>query len=399
MTSCISQKAKQFKNMFKKQAIDPSQLPDLGKREYIKLVFLSILDHFRGHKFAPLPQTAGSCTEYFRETVFSGDSYYEYDCGSSDVFTFGKLATSIYGSDVIKKEGKVFGKSSETATAVLNRDQAEANTLKGAPRARTEFDKTHPSELLLSIFDMSRGSARDAELLNELAYSDEYSRISDGVSFSSFAQYGCLKDYFQSTNSGHTASENLLSPPDRPWTNNKNQNREIRVGSTFCYEPGLSSILEMEEPICYSTTRVFGETIEEPALYQGMPQVVIPVLDTQFPAISCPPTPVQSPLSVDEITEFGSADLMETGISESFSAQVMNPKAFRLRLSRGGCTLDNAKVWHESDSDDDDFFNADENTYNSDTDSVIIDNTKHRQLFFPKMWTIFHDLHKPLITL
>lgn len=373
MPSRINQRAKQIKKMFKKSALNSSQLPKLGKREYVKLIFLLIFNHFKGFKFSPLPQTAGSRVENFCETVFSGGSYFEYDNVSNDIFTFGKSTSneSFCGSNLLKSDGNRSGNESagyslltiSDAIPFLTLKPTSLNILEQISGVKTEITETNPSELLLRTFDMTRGSARE----------NDYE-----VSITGLVHNDTTIHAIQS---GKSSLERKIARAQEPWAYNEEDDIPgLKLVTEFCYEPSLSSLFEMEKLLCFQ--KMDAETM-------------VPTLNRYLPD-----TPVQSPLpfnSGDYISLLESEALVETTPLGALSAQVMEPKQFRLRQSRGSCTI-NTRVWQDSDSEEDDIFDAEHYSCDS-ANSVIIDNSKHQTLLFSNIKTIFDDFYMPLVEL
>lgn len=417
MPSRIIQRAKQIKKMLKKPALNSSQLPKLGKREYIKLIFLSIFNHFKGFKFAPLPQTADSRVDNFCETVFSGGSYFEYDNVSSDIFTFGKSTSneSFCGSNLLRNDGNrsrnesagysLLSISDAIAFSTLKptspnykllKAKASSNILEQISGVKTEITENNPSELLLRTFDMTRGSARendDEVSITGLVHNDTTTPVTLGKSVNecneldaSFSQNGWKPVEFspilQSTQGGKSSFERKIARAQEPWAYNEEEDIPgLRLATQFCYEPSLSSIFGMEKMFCFQE------------------------MDTETMLLTLnrylPDTPVQSPLpfsSGDYMSLLESEALVGTSPLEALSHQVMKPKEFKLRQSRGSCTINTTRVWQDSDSEDDDLFDVEHNSCDSDN-SVLIDNSKHQPLLFSNIKTIFDDFYMPLVEL
>lgn len=417
MPSPIIQRAKQIKKMLKKPALNSSQLPKLGKREYIKLIFLSIFNHFKGFKFAPLPQTADSRVDNFCETVFSGGSYFEYDNVSSDIFTFGKSTSneSFCGSNLLRNDGNrsrnesagysLLSISDAIAFSTLKptspnykllKAKASSNILEQISGVKTEITENNPSELLLRTFDMTRGSARendDEVSITGLVHNDTTTPVTLGKSVNecneldaSFSQNGWKPVEFspilQSTQSGKSSFERKIARAQEPWAYNEEEDIPgLRLATQFCYEPSLSSIFGMEKMLCFQEMDT---------------ETMLPTLNRYLPD-----TPVQSPLpfsSGDYMSLLESEALVGTSPLEALSPQVMKPKEFKLRQSRGSCTINTTRVWQDSDSEDDDLFDVEHNSCDSDN-SVLIDNSKHQPLLFSNIKTIFDDFYMPLVEL
>ena len=482
MPSRIIQRAKQIKKMLKKPALNSSQLPKLGKREYIKLIFLSIFNHFKGFKFAPLPQTADSRVDNFCETVFSGGSYFEYDNVSSDIFTFGKSTSneSFCGSNLLRNDGNrsrnesagysLLSISDAIAFSTLKptspnykllKAKASSNILEQISGVKTEITENNPSELLLRTFDMTRGSARendDEVSITGLVHNDTTTPVTLGKSVNecneldaSFSQNGWKPVEFspilQSTQGGKSSFERKIARAQEPWAYNEEEDIPgLRLATQFCYEPSLSSIFGMEKMFCFQEmdtetmlptlnrylpdTPVQSPLAQEPWAYNEEEDIPGLRLATQFcyePSLSSifgmekmfcfqemdtetmlptlnrylPDTPVQSPLpfsSGDYMSLLESEALVGTSPLEALSHQVMKPKEFKLRQSRGSCTINTTRVWQDSDSEDDDLFDVEHNSCDSDN-SVLIDNSKHQPLLFSNIKTIFDDFYMPLVEL
>ena len=403
--------------MLKKPALNSSQLPKLGKREYIKLIFLSIFNHFKGFKFAPLPQTADSRVDNFCETVFSGGSYFEYDNVSSDIFTFGKSTSneSFCGSNLLRNDGNrsrnesagysLLSISDAIAFSTLKptspnykllKAKASSNILEQISGVKTEITENNPSELLLRTFDMTRGSARendDEVSITGLVHNDTTTPVTLGKSVNecneldaSFSQNGWKPVEFspilQSTQGGKSSFERKIARAQEPWAYNEEEDIPgLRLATQFCYEPSLSSIFGMEKMFCFQEMDT---------------ETMLPTLNRYLPD-----TPVQSPLpfsSGDYMSLLESEALVGTSPLEALSHQVMKPKEFKLRQSRGSCTINTTRVWQDSDSEDDDLFDVEHNSCDSDN-SVLIDNSKHQPLLFSNIKTIFDDFYMPLVEL
>ena len=417
MPSRINQRAKQIKKMLKKPALNSSQLPKLGKREYIKLLFLSIFNHFKAFKFTPLPQTADSRVDNFCETVFSGGSYFEYDNVSSDIFTFGKSTSneSFCGSNLLRNDGNrsrnesagysLLSISDAIAFSTLKptspnykllKAKASSNILEQISGVKTEITENNPSELLLRTFDMTRGSARendDEVSITGLVHNDATTPLILGESVNdcneldaSFSQNGWKPVEFspilQSTQSVKSSFERKIARAQEPWAYNEEEDIPgLRLATQFCYEPSLSSIFGMEKMFCFQEMDT---------------ETMLPTLNRYLPD-----TPVQSPLpfsSGDYMSLLESEALVGTSPLEALSHQVMKPKEFKLRQSRGSCTINTTRVWQDSDSEDDDLFDVEHNSCDSDN-SVLIDNSKHQPLLFSNIKTIFDDFYMPLVEL